>query len=291
MANNIQWAQFDKIIFERGICIKKNLSGEWFYENSEDQMSVSDPGNVIASLGVRPVLAEGLNQGARVSLILPAIKGRLLEVYRSELDLPAPLKYLMGSLLYHCSVLARFYADECTTYARQYRTIAGRKNLSSQSEEKRFVTRLEEPLYSFETLTTKIIIAYESLRYSIWKKYKSGSTIPKNYLDTVKSCKFPSAIGKRIKMSTENCYLPAKKYKNCIQQNVEIGSSSWCVFEKKFQLLWYLVVHLPDNPEEKSSNAFTFGQGLDVLTVAWEYVSEFFSLTDIIIGDGNLSSV
>ncbi len=291
MANNVQWTQFDKIIFERGICISKNLSGEWFYENSEDHMSVSDPGHVIASLGVRPVLAEGLSKGTRVSLILPAIKGRLLEVYRSELDLPEPLKYLMGSILYHCSVLARFYAYECTIFASQYQKIAGRKNLTSRSEEKRFVTRLEEPLYSFETLMTKIIIAYESLRYSVWKKYKSGNTIPKNYLDTVKSCKFPSAIGKRIKLSTENCYLPAKKYKNCIQQNVDIGSSSWCVFEKKFQLLWHLVVHIPDNPEEKSSNAFTFDQGFDALTVAWEYVSEFFSLTDITIGDGNLSSV
>ena len=291
MANNVQWAQFDKIIFERGVCISKNLSGEWFYENSEDHMSVSDPSNVIASLGIRPVLAEGSNQGARVSLILPAIKGRLLEIYRSELDLPAPLKYLMGSILYHCSVLTRFYADECTTFARQHQKIAGRKNRSSQREGKRFVTRLEEPLYSFETLMTKIIVGYESLRYPVWKKYKSGSSLPKNYIETVNSCKFPSAIGKRIKLSTENCYLPAKKFKNCIQQNIDIGSSSWCVFEKKFQLLWYLVVHLPDNPEEKSSSAFTFDQGFDALTVAWEYVSEFFALTDIIIGDGNLSSV
>jgi hypothetical protein len=291
MANNVQWSQFEKVIFERGICINKNLSGEWFYDNSEDHMSVADPGNVIASLGVRPVLAEGSNKGTRVSLVLPAIKGRLLEIYRSELDLPAPLKYLMGSILYHCSVLARIYADECKTVARKHQKIAGRNNLSSLEEEKRFVTRFEEPLYSFETLMTKIIIGYESLRYPVWKKYKSGNTIPKNYLDTMKSCKFPSAIGKRIKLSTENCYLPAKKYKNCIQKNVDIGSSSWCVFEKKFQLLWYLVVHLPDNPEEKSASAFTFDQDFDALTVAWEYVSEFFALTDIIIGDGNLSSV
>jgi hypothetical protein len=50
------------------------------------------------------------------------------------------------------------------------------------------------------------------------------------------------------------------------------------------------MARLPDNPEEKSINAFTFDQGLDALTTAWEYVSEFFALTDIILGKGHLSS-
>jgi hypothetical protein len=51
-----------------------------------------------------------------------------------------------------------------------------------------------------------------------------------------------------------------------------------------------IMVRLPDNPEEKSTRDFKFDQGLDALTVAWEYVSEFFAFTDIILGKGNLSS-
>jgi len=290
MANKFPWEQFDKVTFEKGICINKHKTGEWFYANSEDPMSVSDPGTVMTSLGVRPVLAEGKNEGARVSFVLPAVRGKLLEIYRSELDLPGPLKYLMGSMLYHCSALARFYAQACTRFVEQRPiTIVG-GGAPSREKEKRIVTRLEDPLYGFETLITKIIIGYESIRHPIWKKYKSAKGTPRNFVDTVKSCTFPSAIGKRIQLSTENCYLPAKKFRNCIQRNVDIGSSSWCVFEKKFQLLWLLIARLPDNPDEKSASDFTFDQELDALTVAWEYVSEFFALTDIILGKGNLSS-
>lgn len=290
MANKFPWEQFDQVTFERGICIKRNKAGEWFYVNNEDLMSVSDPSTVITSLGVRPVLAEGSNENARISFVLPAIRGKLLEIYRSELDLPEPLKYLMGSMLYHCSALARIYAEECTRFVEQ----RSKKNVGGGTpkfeKEERVVERLAEPLYGFETLITKIIIGYESIKHPIWKKYKSGKGTPPNFVDTVKSCTFPSAIGKRIQLSTENCYLPAKKFRNCIQRNVDIGSSSWCVFEKKFQLLWLLMARLPDNPEEKSASDFTFEQELDALTVAWEYVSEFFALTDIILGKGNLSS-
>lgn len=291
MAKKFPWEQFDKVTFERGLCIKKHMSGEWFYVNSEDPMSVSDPGTVKTSLGVRPVLAEGSNGNTRVSFVLPAIRGKLLEIYRSELDLPEPLKYLMGSMLYHCSALARIYAEACTRFVEQRLVkIVGDDN-SSWEKEKIVVTRLEEPLYGFETLITKIIIGYESIRYPIWEKYKSGADTPRNFMDTVKSCKFPPAIGNRIQLSTKNFYLPAKKFKNCIQHNVDIGSSSWCQFENKYELLWSFMAHLPDNPEEKSARDFKFDQGLDALTVAWEYVSEFFALTDIIFGKGNLSSV
>jgi hypothetical protein len=290
MANKFPWEQFDKVTFERGICIKKHKTGEWFYVNSEDPMSVSDPSTVMTSLGVRPVLAEGSNIDARVSFVLPAIRGKLLEIYRSELNLPEPLKYLMGSMLYHCSALARIYADECTRFVEQRSIKIVGDDTLSREKEKGVVERLAEPLYGFETLITKIIIGYESIRHPIWKKYKSGKNTPRSFVDTVKSCKFPSAIGKRIQSSTENCYLPAKKFKNCIQRHVDIGSSSWCMFEKKFQLLWLFMARLPDNPEEKSASDFKFDQGLDALTVAWEYVGEFFALTDIILGKGNLSS-
>jgi hypothetical protein len=55
-------------------------------------------------------------------------------------------------------------------------------------------------------------------------------------------------------------------------------------------MLWLFLARLPDNPEEKSADNFKFDQERDALTVAWEYVSEFFALTDLIVGEGNLSS-
>lgn len=290
MTKNFPWEQFDTVTFERGICIRRDETGDWFYANSEDAMSVSDPNTVLTNFGVRPVLAEGSNQNTMVSFLLPAIRGRLLEIYRSELDLLKPLKYVMGSMLYHCSVLARLYAEECTKFVERATGEIGSDGITSREKENKGVTSLEAPFYEFETLMTKIILGYEYIRYPIWRKYKSGTETPHNFADTIKRCKFPPAIEKRIILSKDNCYLPAKIFRHCIQRNLDIGSSSWCMVEKKYELLWLFVARLPDNPEEKSEKKFTFDQELDALTVAWEYVSEFFALTDIIVGKGNLSS-
>jgi len=147
-----------------------------------------------------------------------------------------------------------------------------------------------EPLYGFETLLTKIIVGYEYLRFPIWKRYQSGKDSPGNFLETVKNCKFPSALEKRIQLSLESCYLPAKKFRGCIREHIGIGSSSWCFLEKNIHSLWLFAARLPDNPQAPSAKNFQYDQGLDALSVAWEYVSEFFSLTDIILGKGNLSS-
>ena len=253
-------------------------------------MSVSDPNTVLTNFGVRPVLAEGSSQNAMVSFLLPAIRGRLLDIYRSELDLLKPLKYVMGSMIYHCSALARLYAEECTRFAEQATGEIGSDGKTSREKENKVVTRVEAPFYEFETLMTKIILGYEYIRYPIWRKYQSGTETPRNFADTIKRCKLPPAIEKRIILSKDNCYLPAKKFRHCIQRNLDIGSSSWCLFEKKYELLWLFLARLPDNPEEKSAMNFKFDQELDALTVAWEYVSEFFALTDIIVGKGNLSS-
>lgn len=59
MTTIFPWNQFDKVTFERGVCIRRYEPGEWVYVNSESPMSVTDPDTVLTSLGVRPVLAEG----------------------------------------------------------------------------------------------------------------------------------------------------------------------------------------------------------------------------------------
>ena len=290
MKNNFPWEQFDKVTFEKGICIGKDKNGDWLYLNSEDAMSVSDPNTVLTNFGVRPVLAEGSSPNAMVSFLLPAMRGRLLDIYRSELDLLKPLKYVLGSMIYHCSALAGLYAQECTKFAQRATGEIGSDGKAPGKKVDKVVISVEAPFYEFEALMTKIILGFEYMRYPIWRKYQSGTETPRNFADTIKRCELPPAIEKRIKLSRDNCYLPAKRFRFCIQRNLDIGSSSWCLLEKKYELLWLFQARLPDNPEEKSTKNFKFDQGLDALTVAWEYVSEFFALTDIIVGKGNLSS-
>jgi hypothetical protein len=290
MTTTFPWKQFDRVTFEKGICIRKSETGEWFYVNSEQPVSVPDPDAVPTSLGVRPILAEGPYGDERVSFILPAIKGRLLEIYRDDLDLPKPLTFLMGAMLHHCSALARLYAAQCAGFVGQRAggTVGGANPAWGNGD--RVNVKMEAPFFIFEALLTKIIVGFEYARYPIWRKYESVGGTPHTFADTVEKCTFSSAMEKRIRFSTENCYLPAKKIRHCIHRCLDIGASSWCLFEKKFPSLCIFKVHLPDNPEEKSTSAFRFDQELDALSVAWEYVSEFFAMTDILLGDGELSS-
>jgi hypothetical protein len=225
-----------------------------------------------------------------VSFLLPAIKGRLLEIYRDELDLPKPLTFLMGAMLYHCSALARLYADECAGFVGQWAGETAGGGKPSWTNENTVNVKMEVPFYIFEALLTKIIVGFEYVRYPIWRKYKSSRGAPPTFGDTIERCIFPSEIEKRIRFSMENCYLPAKKFRNCIHRCLDIGSSSWCVFEKKLPSLCLFMARLPDNPEEKSVSDFRFDQEIDALSVAWEYVSEFFAITDVLLGEGTLSS-
>ncbi|MCX5847739.1 MAG: hypothetical protein NTW12_15515 [Deltaproteobacteria bacterium] len=159
------------------------------------------------------------------------------------------------------------------------------------TKDKKVVTVFEDLFYEFEALVTAVVRGYEYIRYPIWEKYESGKGTPRNFELTINKCTFPPEIKERIHRSSKLCYEPAKAIRHCIQHNVDIGSSSWCMFEKQMNLFWSLIVRIPDNPEAKSATAFTFHRGLDALTAGWEYVTEFFAVADIIIGKGDLSSI
>jgi hypothetical protein len=291
MKTTFPWDHFDRVTFERGIRIKKHGTGEWYYANSGQPMSVPDPGTVLTSLGVRPVLVEGAQGKEQVSFILPAVKGRLLEIYRDELDLPRPLKFLMGSMLHHCSALARLYAEKCAAFMARFPDETANGGNPAWQKGDRFNVKEEAPFFIFEALLTKLIVGFEYARLPIWRKFNSDRGTPRNFADAVDRSTIPPETEKRIRFSKENCYLPAKKFRNCIHRCLDIGSSSWCLFEEKLPSLCIFTARLPDNPTEKSAGAFRFDQELDALSVAWEYMSEFFTMIDILLGNGELSSV
>lgn len=291
MAKTFFWDQFDNVIFERGICIKKDEKGSWVHGTSEAPVSIPAPEAVLNSLKVRPVLIEGPCGNTRSSILLPSTQGRLLNIYINELDLPRPLEFVMGVMLYHCSTLARLYARECMEFVEQWPGKLANGKKPTWAKENRIVTTLKEHFYEFEALITTIVRGYEYIRYPIWEKYESEQNTPRNFEETIKRCNLPPELKRRIGLSRKKCYEPAKSYRHCIQHNVDMGSSSWCMFEKKMESFWSLIVRLPDNPASKSAKKFTFHQDLDALTVGWEYVTEFFTFADIIIGEGDLSSI
>ena len=288
MSNQFPWDQFDEVIFERGISIKRYENGAWRYLNSQQSLRVSNPGNVLSSLGVRPVLAEGRHDSGRVSFLLPSTKGHLLDIYRDELTLPNPLPFMMDAMLHHCSALAKLYAETCSHHVDALPQNNTGVSPSFGKDDRSVGIELAAPFFLLDALLTSLIVGYETIRQPIWKAHASGKEMPRSFAEMAASEKLSPAVRKRLQLSRDTGYLPAKRIRHCIHHHLDIASSAWCRVNNGSLSLWSLTVRLPDNPTQKSAAAFTFDQELDALSVAWESVSEFFALTDTLLGKGEL---
>jgi len=98
---------------------------------------------------------------ADIELMTPFKKGRLLNIYRSEITQQAirSVIYLMGACLFHLQSLVHWYSGSCKRYA----------SAPVFPGSTRAVTTDETPYFQFEALRTTVMRGYNALRYAIWK--------------------------------------------------------------------------------------------------------------------------
>lgn len=96
------WDEFDTVIFERGLSLRKQSGSSWSCQLSTTSLTVESPQAVAEQFGLRLVVAIGPRGSVRPNLVLPATQGRLLDMYRSELskELPLSVIFAMGAMLY-----------------------------------------------------------------------------------------------------------------------------------------------------------------------------------------------
>jgi hypothetical protein len=279
------WSEFDNVLFEHGLSLSRQSDGLWVNESATSPLVIDSPTVACQRFGLRPIVVSGPIGNVRVSLVLPTNHGRILDIYRSELAqaLPRSLGFVMGAMLYHCKALARLYSDICRDH------LAFTKIPNAPSGEK-VVTRPEAPFFEFEALLAAVARGYEYLIIPLWKHYGCSGDPPRNFTQAVqRGTSFPTLVGDRLRHTHDQFYVRAKDYRDCIQHNVDMGSSSWAMFEQLEGLVWSVIVRVPDNPEMKSRSRFRFENNLDALTVSWGYVAEFFGLCDVLFGAGLLS--
>ena len=279
------WKEFDAVVLERGVPLHKDGTGTWHYSNSNPSVGMTSPAVAISELKLRPVVASLLWKPKRVDLLLPATRGRLLDIYPTELMNTASrsLIYMMQSSIYHCLSLARWYSDECTRHSQWLH------RFPAKIDKQVFVP--SDPYFEFEALVTAVVRGYDTLRYALWKQWGGGGSIPSSYVrvvDSLVGC--PEEVAIRLQSSRDGAYSRAKEYRDCIQHYVDVGSSSWAMMELLRESVWSVIVRVPDNPEARSSNKWEFAGNHDALTLGWELCTELFGVTDVALAKGRLSS-
>lgn len=278
------WQEFDTVLFERGVSLVKENGNAWRHRSASSSISVDSPSAVQSEFQLRPVVVLGPCGNSRVSMVLPATQGRLLDIYRSELDrnISRSLSFIMGAVLYHCKALAQWYTDQCLHYS----------SLSHKPDAERVVTTPEEPYFEFESLVTAIVRGYDTLRYPLWNKWGNKSGCPNSFTRTLNHCEtLPADLRRRLEVSNNNFLAKTKKYRDCIQHYIDFGSTSWAMMELLKDSVWSIIVRVPDNPEARSEHLFRFHRNVDALTLGWELSTELFAIVDILLGSGSLSTI
>jgi hypothetical protein len=187
----------------------------------------------------------------------------------------------MGAMIYHTKALARWASVHCADFVRH----------GVPPSQTQVVFSPEEPYFEFESMLSSIVRGYEYTTVPLWKRYGSPDRPPRNFTTAFERApRIPAAIRECLQRSHDTTYKRAKEYRDCIHHNVDLGSASWAMMERRNPSVWTVLILVPDNPETKSRKAFTFDSGLDALTLGWEYVSDFFAFVDRLFGVGTLSS-
>lgn len=280
---------FEHVVFERGVSLIKTEDGLWRCESSVNKDISTTPSEILKEFNLRPVAAAFKHPppDESYSTVLPATYGRLLNVELSELQQlvysqrppewfrpTQSLFYLLSSVLYHTMQLAHCY-ETLITYQKKL-------NLLKQAH--KWVIRPEVPYFEFDALVTATIRAFDSTRYSLWKAYGGKGSVPNSFMRTVESCSnLPAELRNRLDQSWDTHISRAKEYRDCIQHYVDLGSSSWAMTYQINELVWAVLVRIPDNPQQRSADRFTFNNDIDALTYAWELATELFVVSKMIL--------
>jgi hypothetical protein len=257
--------------------------------------SLSDA--LMAHLPLRPVLVtEKRNFGGDLTLLLRCNDKGTFNLCVSDLmqsklalDMLHPvhrLTYLLGAVGYHCQRLAEVYADIAKDYCQitqitQITQIPGHGDNDVAS-----LQNQTEPYYEFEALIGAARRTYDSARYILWPRFgPKKDSMPRSLERLLKMrTNMPEALHERLATSWQKFGVSLTNYRDCIHHYVpvEFGLAS-AITRRHSSQAWMTTIWIPDNPEARSKNQFTFGLHRDALTYAWELADEVLGVSTAVV--------
>ena len=185
--------------------------------------------------------------------------------------------YLVGAVAYHSERLAELYAAIC----RQFSVFFGK---TTDSDYATFGYQME-PYYEFDSAVTAARRAYDVSRHLLWRRFGGGGSTPSSFTKTLGACaRLPDDLKAHLDTSWKEVGKRITEYRDCLQHYVPVdfGLAS-ASMEKRDGGFWSARIRIPDNPETRSKEAFTYGRGLDALAYCRSVAEELLTIMSLVI--------
>lgn len=277
----------EKVIFEHGLGFFQNTNKYWEIDQISKGQNKSFKSliNITEVFHLQPLIAiVNLGNSEKQEWVLDASTKKALDLQINEL-LPVEkmtsgmkflkfsnLQYVLGAMLYHLKNLGKIYVKICSTFARWNNLI--------EEDSKSFIYQsnlVEDAYYEVDAFVSDIVRYYESLRYILWEKNSDNRSVPRSYESLLKQSQYflPAEIAKSLNENWESFGKIAKEYRDCIHHYSPVifgmPSARLIIIDNEIPSATIL---LPDNPNARSRNAFSFEKSVDGLTYCWKLANE-----------------
>jgi hypothetical protein len=281
--------QTKRFVFEHGLEIRA-CDGRWTIYNSDRAQSTSFESSALAIAQLRPLrpvlLTESRNYGSDMTWLLRPGSGRLFAADLSDLtNRPISadtfyavhhLAYLIEAAGYHCQQLAEHYARLADRFA-QIRAIPGADSTADVAN----FSYDSKPYFEFDALLGVARRAYDSSRYLLWPRFGKGKgSLPRSLPVLLKaSSSIPAALHDRLDASWTRFGTLLTDYRDCVHHYVPVDFGLSTAFMRRHSSgAWLTMLRIPDNPQARSKELFTFALNRDALTYAWALVDEILDV-------------
>ena len=283
-----------RAVYEKGIEVRLN-DNRWELSNTTADSNIlfdllSDVSTEMSPL--RPVLVtEKREFGDDLTLLIRSTAGPCYAACVSELMNRANLgstffpvyhlMYLLGAANYHCQSLAELYVS----IAAKYASIQQRLGNVNKSDIGMFSYQTE-PYHEFEAIISSVRRLYDSTRYLLWPRFgKTNGGMPNSFQKLLNSQIFmPHDLFERLQDSWAESGKKLKDYRDCIHHYVPVDFGMASAYMQRHSSgAWTTMIRIPDNPEARSKNQFTFEHNYDALTYAWGLVDEALDIATVVV--------
>jgi hypothetical protein len=276
---------YETVIFRGGI-ESKLIDDRWHLSNEYADAPVSFPTwEAIAQvLGTPPVALVGKDTGfgeRGPSLVNPRT-GSWFGVEVTELlNRPTPpgtlghirrLQYGLGAMVYHCTHLAEVYVHLCRRMAAISR-IPGMMPEGAGG----LLGGNEEPNFEFDALVTVARRIYDAPAGLVWRTFAARRDEAPKRIETVlqRLDNMPDALRTQLLRSWNDYGKVAREYRNCILHYTDTEFGFGSVHMLKHPLgVRSAFARIPDNPEARSRNKFTYQNERDALNYSLDLTAE-----------------
>jgi len=187
------------------------------------------------------------------------------------------LAYDVGATLHHCVNLAKTYESIVVDHKR----ISSIPGLSDADSEYVHFSNRSEPYYELDALLSAARRVYDKIGHCVWHAFENHSGgMPDNLakiLLRLKGC--PAPLAERLENSWSTVGQKLKAYRDCTQHFASTDGGLCTVMMQQLRPdMWRASARIPDNPEAKSKNKFTYVGNLDALKYGWSVVNEVVAL-------------